>query len=104
MEDAFSHGTPVLTVGNVNDLLWEPGVCPLGSGDFRTTQWVEDLATSNVAVYGREFTSGSVNCLPTTFIDNHGAALSNADVELGITEFLINGGVPLPLAVAPSSL
>src|SRR5207248_1938008 len=31
---ASQNNIPVLTIGNMHDILWDPSVCPVGGGDF----------------------------------------------------------------------
>ena len=106
--DALLYGAPIVTIGNLKDFLWDPGACPnlLGKpkGDFRSTQWLTDEASSS-AIYGRDFASPpGAKCGISTIIFanlNHLDVLSNSQVLQGITQFLPNGGVPNALAVAP---
>ncbi|MFL5624085.1 MAG: hypothetical protein ACJ788_00635 [Ktedonobacteraceae bacterium] len=101
-EDAFAHGTSVLTVGNKNDLLFAPNKCSI-NGDFINTQWVEDeKADDNLNVYGRDFSSGFPGCALGLFNKgNHLAVLDDATVQSGLMHFLPAGGIPTPLAIAP---
>jgi uncharacterized repeat protein (TIGR01451 family) len=104
--EAFdSHGIPVLTIGNKLDFTFNPGACgiPLQT-NFLTTQVVGDGGDSS-GVYGRAIIGGTPKCsFATNIPENHNDVLTTLEVELGILNFLPNGGTPNPLKDASNIL
>jgi pimeloyl-ACP methyl ester carboxylesterase len=108
----FGLGTSFLSVGNINDFLWNPKACIRALPSFLGTQFLEDEGDV-LGIYGREFVSGSSTCpgiLDTErakqiAIDNHGVVLNNQNVRDGIKNFLTPlvggavGGTPKPLVI-----
>ncbi len=94
-----------LTVGNWNDLLWDPAACDLSVKQFIATQWIwsNDQGDSS-GMYGRAITSGDTD---TCFLDvlfnqaNHLNVLSDPSVMQGIQQF-ITGQTPSALPPADS--
>jgi len=100
-QDAASQNIDVLTIGNWNDLLWQPGNCGLDVIQFVATQWVRDLG-NNSGVYGRTVTQGDAfNCfLDLTLFDaNHLFVLSDAGVMQAIQQFIVG---QTPSALPPA--
>ncbi|TMC16934.1 MAG: hypothetical protein E6J34_19335 [Chloroflexi bacterium] len=109
--------TSVLTIGNLNDFLFDPKACAAVLPSFLDTQFLLDEGRGS-GLYGRMFNSGpnicpSITRLTTLNRDlmrttqvvmaNHTAVLSNPSVQQGITHFLQArtnnhlGGTPIPL-------
>jgi hypothetical protein len=110
MEAAAAMGTPVLTIGNTNDFLYNPAGCVFfGFPTFTTSQWIGDEGpvdaakehNSPIKVYGREFTAGGPLCPAHLLTINHFQVFNNTDVETALTQFLPNGGEPTALKIAP---
>lgn len=101
-EDAQLKGVSLLSVGNTNDLLWMPSTCFANQQDFTSTQWLEDEGSGS-GIYGRDFTSGSLNCFLGGVLSqaNHMDVLTDSNVMQGIQEFINYGATPTSLFVAP---
>lgn len=94
-------GTSFLTIGNVNDFVWNTQACNLLLPGFVDTQWIED-GGDNSGLYGRSF-QYTATCpgltspkLADAVIASHTAVLFNGDVQAGIMAFLTPsvGGTP----------
>lgn len=99
VENAQSDmGTSFLSIGNLNDFLYNPQACLSTLPTFLDSQFIEDNGEGN-GIYGRDFVSGSGDCpglltararKQTTRIalSNHFAALTDENVEFGMVSFL----------------
>jgi outer membrane protein assembly factor BamB len=111
----FHHlGISFLSIGNLNDFLFDPHACAGGLPSFLDTMFLEDDGDGS-GLYGRYFVSGPGTCpgiyniKQTTQIatTNHNAVLSDGNAQLGIQNFLTPlvggnvGGTPSPLPVNP---
>lgn len=88
--DSANAGVRILVAGNTRDLLWMD-VCPGGS-NIMSTEFLNELGAvysitrNGGSLYSRSFTSGDAVCGLSEIASNHGAALSNGDIQTAIWE------------------
>ena len=109
-------GTSFLSIGNLNDFVFNPQKCLSTAPSFPSTQFLEDKGNTT-GIYGRDIAPSPDTC-PNVFLHNpisfahfmlqvHTEVLSDPDVQTGITTFLTPiiseavGGTPLSSSGTP---
>lgn len=103
--DAEVGTTSVLAVGNIEDYLYAPRLCPgaslLPKAKFLSTQVVADQS-SQMGVFGRIFVGGQSSCPSLTNLGvNHYVVLTNYYVKQGINQFV--GNKPITSLAIPAA-
>jgi len=103
--DAEVGTTSVLAVGNIEDYIYAPRMCPnaslLPKGKFLSTQLVADQS-SQMRVFGRIFVGGRSTCPSITNLGvNHWVVLTNYYVKQGINQFV--GNKPITSLAVPAA-
>ncbi len=99
--DAARAGVTLLIIGNINDLMWQPGVCR-PTLDFLTTQYLKEAGKQGKgALYSRWFSSGQYSCdAALNNLANHLDVLKQTNVEKAIWEAFTNQNVDQLQALA----